>query len=143
MDAVTPATAVVEKKRRTITLTNRSPISIIEADWPIIAQGMCGEEAPDGSPYESWEIAIRVRLSRQGRTVIHANYSFSCECTEQYHKARVGRLLAIGVSDDKVCKTILEVGDELRERINPEGIRKYVTYALDACFAQMPVQLLQ
>lgn len=142
MDAVTPADTFVEKKRRTITLTNRGPISIIEADWPIIAQGTCGEEAPSGSPYEDWEITFRVRLSRHGRTIIHANYSFSCEVLEQWHKARVGRLLNIGVCDDEACKALLEVGDELRARINPEGMRKYVTYALDACFAQMPVQIL-
>ena len=96
MDAVTPAIALpVEKKRRTITLTNRGPVSIVEADWPVMAQGICGEEAPDGSPYEDWEIAIRVRYGRTNCTIIHANYHFSCEATEQYHKVRVGRLLRI------------------------------------------------
>jgi len=141
MDAVTPATALVEK-RRTITLTNRAPISIIEDEWPVIAQGQCGEDAPDGSPYQDWDITIRVRVQKKGghRALIHANYKYHCDADEEWHQARVGRLMDVASSrsDHEVWKTILEVGDELRERMQPEGMRKYVTYALDACFAQLP-----
>lgn len=137
MDAVTPATAIVEK-RRTITLTNRAPISIIEEEWPVVAQGTCGE---DGSPFQDWDITIRVRVhkKRGGRTLIHANYKYQCDADEVWYQARVGRLMDPGTkSDAEVWEAILEVGNELRERIEPEGMRRHIIHALDACFAQLP-----
>ena len=55
----TTATKPEPKKFRIISLTNRSPIQIVEADWPVIAQGSCGEDV-DGPPW-GWSMNIRVR----------------------------------------------------------------------------------
>jgi len=138
-------TAAAADKRRTITLTNRTPIRIVEDDWPIIAQGACGFDPnpPDAPwPFETWSIEIRVRRCRHnsGRFIIHAKYSFDDPRNEDNSQTvRVGRLLD-GYNDVslKLCEQILAVGEELRSRIGNEVLRKHVTYALDGCFAQLP-----
>jgi hypothetical protein len=64
-------------KRRKITLTNRAPIQIIEAEWPIMAQGMCDNDTASAPcPKSKWSIDIRVRKDKIGRTIIYATYSF-------------------------------------------------------------------
>jgi hypothetical protein len=137
-----PAEPVV--KQRTITLTNRAPIRIVEEHWPIYAQGACGEDNPSGSPYPEWTIEVRVRFYKGAHkyplyhTIIHANYSYSSEIDEKYQTVRVGRILTDRESAGDLWKHITEVGDELRERIGDEHMRKYVTYALDSCFANLP-----
>lgn len=144
------APAPVVAKRRTITLTNRAPISIIEDNWPVIAQGGCGEDVPDGAPWPDWKIEIRVRREREersplfpglttgGRYIIHANYNFSGQDGEDFQTVRVGRLLNANDALRNLWSEMLAVGEELRSRMVLEGLRKHVVYALDACFASLP-----
>ena len=127
------------QKRRTITLTHRAPISIVEDDWPIAAQGTCGEEHVTG-PDEGWSISIRVRWEKKGqrRCVIHARYHSNMGDDERHWQtARVGHLLDAHHAARDLWKEIFAVGEELRARIGHEGIRKYVTYAVDNCFADL------
>ena len=136
-------------KLRTITLTNRAPIQINEDKWPVIAEGKCGEEHPAG--FYCWEVSIRVRhelldgvntlsgLRVGSRTIIHAKYYFSEEDHDgTYQKVRVGRLLSDQETLRDLWKHILEVGEEMRSRIDNEHMRKYVTHAVDQCFASLP-----
>jgi hypothetical protein len=126
-------------RRRTITLTNRPPIRILEDAWPVIAQGMCGSDDAPGAPYSKskWSIEIRVRKDKVGRTIIHANYNFDDpqHPPEKSQLVRVGRYLPIGAD---LTPNILAVGEELRERIDNQNMRKFVTSAVDACFARLP-----
>lgn len=133
-----PAPKPAEKKRRTITLTNRAPISIVEMDWPIIAESKCGEDAPDGAPLIEWEITFRYRLHRHGSAIVYAGYSYSNELDETYQKARVGRVLNMMHTDEDLWKAILETGEELRERIGIENLRKHVRGVVDRLFAELP-----
>ena len=62
-------------KTRTITLTDRPPVRITEADWPIIASG---DERPghthNGTPvpdYETDRYTIRVRQHADGRALVY------------------------------------------------------------------------
>jgi len=150
----TPAAKPAQPRRRTITLTNRAPVQIIEADWPVIAEGSCGYEI-EGAPY-SWGISIRVRyeaikedrrlnLTTGGRYLVHAKYhSWDEEDEEASQIVRVGHLLERNEgSASDLWKHIMTVADELRVRIEGEPMRKKVTHAVDACFANLPVQLLR
>ena len=140
-------------KYRTITLTNRAPIRIDEAKWPVIAQGLRGEDHPAG--FYEWEMSIRVRqeafqkhpqLNRTsgGRCIIHAKYHWweEDEGNAFSHTGsqtvRVGRLLTQHESAADLWKHIAAVGEELRERIDNKHMLKHVTEVVDLCFAALP-----
>jgi hypothetical protein len=138
MNAPVPVSATA--KRRTITLTNRAPIQIVEDDWPVVAQGACSWDYPS-DPGLGWKIEMRIRVHRlhNWRVIIHANYEYAWdyEDDERNQTIRVGRLLKID-TPQKIWKHILEIGEELRERISDDSSRKYVTPVLDQCFANLP-----
>jgi len=147
-----------EPRRRTITLTNRAPISIVEDDWPVIAQGTGGFSHP--GDLWGYKMSIFVRKEKEiadplirgyvhgGRYVVHAKYNcYGDEGDEQdWQTVRVGHVLerddgCVNMpfhgqpASSKLWKCILDVGHELRERIENEGLRKKVTGIVDRCFA--------
>lgn len=130
------ATADIEK-RRTITLTNRSPVTIVEDEWPVIAEGGYRDDHPSGC--EQLSVEFRVRRNRHKQHLIHGKFSYYLEDVES-ETHRVGRLLYI--PDNDVDKALLEVGNEMRERVSDGPLRRYVTLALDACFAKLGPQAI-
>ena len=133
---VTPLpTAPVEPKRRTITLTNRAPIQIVEDEWPVIAEGRSGYDHPCGDGL-GWLVEFRVRKGVYNY-IIHASYEYSTEPAEEDQRVRVGRVLRPIEAANDLWKHMVEVGEELRIRIENEKLKKYVTYALDHCFASL------
>jgi hypothetical protein len=130
-----PPAAPVEPKRRTITLTNRAPIQIVEDEWPIIAEGQSGWDHPCGEGL-GWLAQLRVRKG-QYRYIIHGNYDYSTENSEDDQRVRVGRVISDSDAARDLWKHMLEVGEEMRSRVENEKLRVYVTYALDNCFASL------
>lgn len=64
----------MDAKKRTITLTDRRPVSIVEADWPIIARGSESHSTRNGTPlpdYESSEWRLFVRRHQDGRAIVY------------------------------------------------------------------------
>jgi hypothetical protein len=140
-----PAPAV--KKQRTITLTNRAPIRIVEDDWPVIAEGGCGEEQNPEYGF-GWGISIRVRRhvdtgdrpkrqDFQDSYIIHGRYIYDSPHDEGNQTVRVGRVLTGNEGMRDLWKHISQIGDELRERIADEQHLKRVIHALDQCFANL------
>ena len=72
--------SATETKYRTITLTDRSPVRIVESEWPVIARG--DGDSYGGSDYSRYqqaqsqgeldEYTLRVRQHQDGRTIVYA-----------------------------------------------------------------------
>ena len=60
-------------KTLTITLTDRPPVKIIDADWPVIAHG--SYDRHDGQVESEanriWSLSIRVRRHADGRLIVY------------------------------------------------------------------------
>jgi hypothetical protein len=133
-----PEKPAAEDKRRTITLTNRSPVSILESQWPVIAEGSYHDEHPSGC--EDLKIDFRVRRDRHGRCIVHGKFYYWNEGSETERTVRVGRYLARPHGDTEVA--LLEVGNEMKQRVHNEYMHRWVTIALDRCFAKLGAQVL-
>lgn len=111
-----------ETKTRTITLTGRPPVKIVDADWPIIASAK-GDSYGD-SDYGRYQQAIaqgecdtyslRVRQHADGRTLV---YGILDAAIAAWHapaggqSRRGGRLLRPG---EDIAAAIGQVADTLR-----------------------------
>lgn len=88
-----------EPKKRIITLTDRPPVRIIEADWPVIASATY--RAHDGQiecqANRRWDGAIRVRQHADGRAIIYATASYDSQWQgERGYSLRGGEILQAG-----------------------------------------------
>jgi hypothetical protein len=149
MHAPLPAgMAAAQDKCRTITLTHRAPIRIVESNWPVIAQGTDGYNV-EGAPY-NWTMELRVRqnVDQRASYIIYATYTWFDsdgwdDDINHDQSVRVGRKV-VCTDTAEACAAwhlwqhILEVGEELRSRIVHERWRKHVTFVVDRCFAQLP-----
>ena len=130
-----PTAKKPEPKLRTITLTNRAPVQIVEDQWPVIAQGGTGEDWYSDS---GWSIKLRVRENQWGQMIIHGNFELTDETNENaFQTVRVGRMLSSNDASRDLWKHMLEVAEEMRVRISNERLHRNVTVALDQCFASL------
>jgi hypothetical protein len=60
-------------KTRTITLSNRRPVKIVESDWPVIAKGSwC--DTPALPVQANRSALVRVRQHADGRSIVYGTY---------------------------------------------------------------------
>lgn len=125
-------------KTRTITMTGRAPVKIIEDDWPVIASAKGDSWA--GSDHGKWQQALsqgecdtyflKVRQHADGRALVYAVLNAAISA---WHAPaggidkREGRLLKAG---DDIAGAISEVGEMA-------GIPDKV---IDACIADLPAE---
>jgi hypothetical protein len=132
----------VEVIRRTITLTNRSPISILESEFPLVAEGKCSYDV--GAPWE-WEVAFRVRNEHKPedrfclhRAIVYGVYRYyDSDNDENSQLIRVGHLLDEHEHLMHLWKHMIAIGEEMRERVENKFMLKHVINALDKCFAAL------
>lgn len=120
---------------RTITLTGRPPVRIVESRWPLIAIGRY--KRYDGEvEYQAnrkTDYAIRVRQHEDGRAIVYAICDhMSIWRDERGHAIRVGRLLRAG---DDIVAGIRAVGhDAVEAQADPGCIDECVR----ECIADLP-----
>lgn len=130
-----------DTKRRTITLTDRPPVRIVEADWPIIAQAK--GDSYRGSDYGRYqqalaqsevdEYALRVRQHADGRAIVYGVTSAAIAAWGQP---------ARGVSWRGGL--LLDPGDDLVAAIRRVGFDGALPDSLiEACIADLPAEDLE
>lgn len=111
-----------ETAKRTLTLTGRRPVTIVEAEWPVIAKGA---DSWHDNQYEfqanrKEKASIRVRQHADGRAIVTAAYDYDSnwqgEANREYRGGelvdagadlasvigRVGRLMVESAGDTRV-----------------------------------------
>lgn len=127
------------KKYRTVTLTNARPVSFVEEDWPVIAEGRYDWSREDGMERIAISFRVRQHKRRDWNLIVHGKFEHSHEIHEFYDQVRVGRVIN---DQDLIEKTLLELGEEMRERIARKDNHALVTQALDSCFAGLGPAIL-
>lgn len=122
---------------RTITLSNRPPVKIVEDDWPVLAVG--SYEHFDGQiraqATRTKELTVRVRQHADGRAIVYGVYEYStAHQGERDVTWRVGYLLT---PTGDIMQAIRRVGSELSERDVDEDI---VRTAVQGCIADLPAE---
>lgn len=117
-----------QPKTRTITLTDRAPVRIVEAEWPVIAAGKDhdwdGEHLSQAT--RQTESAIRVRQHADGRAIVYAVVRHTTQWQgERSTEARAGEVLA--------------AGDDVPAAIRRVGVAAAVAdHVIAACIADLP-----
>ena len=113
-----------ESKKRTITMTDRRPITIVEDDWDVIASATYDFEREFGG-YG----AIRVRRHADGRHIVygHVTSPMSRDGKGTSSMIKAGYLLAPG---EDVINAIKRVSEKIEETEN----------LADYCIADLPAE---
>jgi hypothetical protein len=122
---------------RVITLSNRAPVRIVHADWPVIARGdfshFVGETADEAS--RSWRTRIRVRQHADGRTIAYGVYNYQTQFQREQDQTCQAGLL---VTDEDLVAAIQTVVGLLTARITDREEHPNVEAAGDAAIADLP-----
>lgn len=122
-------------RSRTITLTDRPPVTIHEAEWPVVAAARRHDGEIEYDAIRRW--GLRVRQHEDGRALVYATYSTSVRGAHNY---RGGELLE-SISD--VPAGIRRVGERAAEHASDGVSTRRVWLALiDECIADLPSEEL-
>lgn len=96
--------------RRIITLTGRPPVSIVDADWPIIARGEeeRGAYGPGMTPQPEDGTILRVRQHADGRAIVYVTVKGTGAWGNDTAGHAGGALLAAGAN---LAEAIAAVGN--------------------------------
>ncbi len=138
-----------DSKTRTITLTDRPPVRINEANWPLIASAKDyehdGQVECQANRRSSWFVGVRQH--EDGRAIVYATYSYSTNWQKaRDYAAKHGVLLSPtdgGADDAHIISAIKEVTERMAAcECNDEDAARWPTLA-DECIADMPAEELQ
>lgn len=124
-----------ETKKLTITLTDRPPVKIVEADWPIIAESSWGDH--DGQvecqANRKWSAWLKARQHDDGRTIVYGHYCYTTNWQNEASASyRDGQMITPSAEDypeaarkdhwtgARIVSAIHEVGGRLAERSKHE-----------------------
>ena len=119
-----------EAKKRTITLTGRAPVTIVEADWPIIAKADADDaRQPELAVEANRKWQLRVRRHADGRTIVYGTYSTHYQGDRD---RRAGSMLTAALFEADIANAIVHVADALG---GPERLAQ-------DCIADLPAEVL-
>jgi len=128
-----------ESKRRTITLYDRPPVTIREADWPVLASAEWHwhEGEHESQAFRTAKAILIVRQHDDGRYLVYGiaeRYSaWKAECGYE----RRGGVLAN--ANAQVPEVLREVGERLADKLpDAETIRELI----DKCISDLPAEEL-
>jgi hypothetical protein len=102
--------ATSSPKTRVITLTDRAPVRIVEADWPIVASARRHDGAVECQANHQWHLTVRQHAD--GRALVYGSErAGDGGVFAGYEPAMAGELLAAG---DDVAAAVRRVGEESR-----------------------------
>lgn len=131
-----------ESRTRVITLTNRRPVEIVEADWPEVASASYYDH--DGKVEcqvnRKWKGWLKVRKHQDGRCIVYGGASHSTTFRgEKAYDYRAGEVIEPvdgAVSDGVLVDTIHRV----HQNINRNGITDRWSNLADECIADLPAE---
>jgi hypothetical protein len=123
-------------KQRTITLTDRPPVRIVEEAWPLVAQSdwAAGESATATEA----RAQVRVRRHEDGRVLVYGTYR--CKGEWRGMTARAGFLLLGGQDTAHAIRgttKALSAYEDLPEGWVPDWQR-----LADECIASLPAEVI-
>lgn len=122
-----------EAKTRIITMTDRAPLRIVEADWPLIASAKDWDNQHEFQANRTWN--LRVRQNRKdGRTIVYGTY------TTQFQNERgaaAGELLA-PPSGSVISPDESLMWDEIPAAIKRVASKCGCDKIADECVADLP-----
>ena len=117
-----------ENKKRTITLTGRAPVTIVESDWPVIAKADADDAREPALAFEAnrkWQ--LRVRRHEDGRTIVYGTHNTRWQGERD---TRAGTMLTAALFDSDTAAAITSVAERLDA---PDGLA-------GICIADLPAE---
>lgn len=131
------------KTRRTITLTGRPPVKIVEDDWPELAEASYYdyEGQYDFQSFRYWRGFVRVRQHSDGRAIIYARCWYDTAYqAERGYSQHSGEMLPSGCTTEDIISAIQRVHGLID--IVDEEHRDQWRLLADECIADLPAQEL-
>lgn len=127
---------MTNQKKKTIKLTGRPPVRIVEADWPLIAKAH--HKTWDGEyefqSFRHTDYSLSVRRHNDGRAIVYGVYDHTTSWQHEEMKIyRRGRLLT---GDEDIVRGIETVALELGECVG-DGV---FTRLSDECIQGLPAE---
>lgn len=123
-----------------IILTDRAPVRIVGADWPVIAEAgdghPCGEQAQNG--FVDW--AVKVRKHSDGRILVYAWCEGACQC--DLHADECGELLAPGADIPAAIRRVTAGFAATQSSRYGEEDRIDGARLARACIAELPAETI-
>lgn len=132
-------------KTRTITLTDRPPVTIDEDKWPLIAS-VSDKEYDNQYEFQANRISkwfFAVRQHDDGRVIVYATYSYDTAWQgARCYAAKHGDLLPAGTDSAGIVASINDVARRMEAaECNGEDSGRWATLAAD-CIADLPAETL-
>ena len=124
-------------KKRTITLSGRPPVKIVEEDWPEIAVGSRKDwdGQYDFQANRTWKDFIRVRQHEDGRAIVYGVSDYDTLFQgEKGYCYKAGKLLTPG---EDIPSAIYTVANHLAELGGPEIELNRIA---EECIADLPAE---
>lgn len=121
-------------KRRTITLTDRAPVRIVENEWAVIASAKDYDNEHEFQANRRYN--LRVRQHADGRTIVYGTHSTQFQNEQD---AAAGELLT-PPSDMQVKEEEWCVWDEIPAAIKRVAANCHCDQIADECIADLPAE---